>query len=107
MAVVIDGITFDVEWWVEESESDPRARPIRYLQPHHSASTNREVTLSQFRAGGRVVSCNAFLDIDGTLYGIVKPNRRAFTSATSFDHDSFTVEMLNQSGDPTWALTDA
>lgn len=107
MGGVYGGITIDVEWWTSDSESDPRVRPIRFLQPHHTATTSRDGARSLMDPGGRVVSANGLLDTDGTLYGVVPVDRRAFTSATTFDHDSFTVECVNSSGDPYWGLTDA
>lgn len=107
MSGVYGGITIDVEWWTSESESSPRQRTITVLQPHHTASTSLQGSRGLMDPGGREVSANGLLDIDGTLYGVVVPWRRAFTSATTFDHDSFTVECVNSSGDPTWGLTDA
>lgn len=107
MAGVYGGITIDVEWWTSESESSPRERSIRYLQTHHTAYPSLSGSRALMDPGGREVSANGLLDTDGTLYGVVVPWRRAFTSASTFDHDSFTVECVNSSGAPEWGLTDA
>lgn len=110
MAGVYGGITIDVEWWTAESESSVRSSafgPLRILQPHHTAYPSLSGSRALMDPGGRTVSANGLLDTDGILYGVVPPWRRAFTSASWFDHISFTVECVNSTGAPEWGLTDA
>lgn len=107
MAGIYGGITIDVEWWTSESESSPRTRAMTHLQPHHTAYPSLSGSRALMDPGGRDVSANGLLDVDGTLYGVVVPWRKANTSATAFDHNSFTVECVNLTGAPDWILTDA
>jgi hypothetical protein len=89
------------------SESSPRQRAVSILQPHHTAYPSDEGSRRLMDAGGRTVSANGLLLRDGTLVEVVPLNRRAFTSASSFDESCLTVEMVNQTGSPEWGLSDA
>jgi len=99
--------TFDIERLTAFTESSPRTQTIDTLQYHHAATTSLAALEDNMEPGGRQVSANAALDSDGTLILKVPLNRRAFTSATSFDHRSLTVETVNTSGDPEWGISDA
>lgn len=99
---------FDAQWLTnQESESDPRARSVNVLQIHHAATTSTAGARSLMDPGGRTVSSNGLLDPSGFLYEVVLANRRAYTSATSFDHQSITVETVNTTGAPGWGISEA
>lgn len=99
---------FDSQWLTDQnSESDPRRYPVGYLQIHHAATTSTTGARSLMDPGGRTVSSNGLLAPDGHLYEVVLLNRRAYTSATTFDHYSLTVETVNTSGANTWGISEA
>lgn len=99
---------FDSQWLTDQnSESDPRRYAVGYLQIHHAATTSTTGARSLMDPGGRTVSSNGLLAPDGHLYEVVLLNRRAYTSATTFDHYSLTVETVNTSGANTWGISEA
>lgn len=99
--------TFDFSDLTAESESDPRRGDYDTLQWHHSVTTTYEAARDLMDPGGRTVSANGLMTADGRLGLVVDLSRRAFTSASSFDHRSLTVECVNTSGAPDYGLSDA
>ena len=99
--------TFDFSDLTDESESDPRRGDFDTLQWHHSVTTTYEAARELMDPGGRTVSANGLMTADGRLGLVVDLPRRAFTSASSFDHRSLTVECVNTSGGPEYGLSDA
>jgi hypothetical protein len=89
------------------SESAPRTRKVDTLQIHHATTTSLSGLEALMAPGGRTVSANEAMGSDGYRVGKVPPNRRAFTSATVFDHQSYTVEVCNTSLAPSWGVSDA
>lgn len=83
---------------------------------HHMASTDGEgVTRMMWGAGGREVSANYTILNDGTLYGVVPEEDRAWTSGAAgdggrgaaWDRRSITVEIENESAAPDWRISAA
>jgi len=99
--------TFDFDDLTALSESSPRQGDYDTLQWHHTVTTTYEAARSLMDAGGRTVSANGLMTADGRLGRVVDPSRRAFTSASTFDHRSLTVECVNTSGGPEYGLSDA
>lgn len=99
--------TFDFSDLTAESESDPRRGDFDTLQWHHSVTTTYEAARELMDPGGRTVSANGLMTADGRLGLVVDLSRRAFTSASSFDHRSLTIECVNTSGGPEYGLSDA
>lgn len=99
--------TFDFSDLTAETESDPRRGDFDTLQWHHSVTTTYEAARDLMDPGGRTVSANGLMTADGRLGLVVDLSRRAFTSASSFDHRSLTVECVNTSGGPEYGLSDA
>lgn len=90
------------------SEWDSReGYAITTLQDHHTAYPNDAGSRALMDAGGRTVSANGLLLRDGTLVEVVPGQFRAFTSASSADKWSLTVEVVNQTAGPEWGISEA
>lgn len=99
---------FDAVDLTADSESSPRTRGINTLQIHHATTTSYGALRALMAPGGRTVSANGGMANDGTLYEIVRTSdRRAFTSASSFDNQSLTVEVCNTTLGPEWGISAA
>lgn len=97
-------ITIDRYYPTGSSEYKSRnGRKVTSLQPHHAATTSLSTLLGLMMPGGRRVSANCALYED-ELINVVPLNMRAFTSASSFDEISLTVEIVNSSGSPLWRI---
>lgn len=87
---------------------------IDHIILHHSAATNAEVVLDMMTSGSRQVSSNYVIGNDGTIYGVVDEEDRAWTSGSSddggkgaaWDRRSITFECLDLSTDG-WTISDA
>lgn len=77
------------------------------LQIHHATTTSLAGLRDLMSAGGRQVSANAAMGNDGHLMSVVDIGRRAFTSATAYDHRSYTVEVCNTTLAPEWGISAA
>lgn len=92
----------------QETESSPRTRAINTLQIHHATTTSYSALRSLMDPGGRTVSANGAMANDGELGEVVRTSdRRAFTSSSSFDNQSLTVEVCNISLSPYWGISAA
>jgi hypothetical protein len=80
---------------------------VDVLQIHHATTTSLSGLRGLMAPGGRKVSANGAMSRDGHLMLVVPADRRAFTSATSYDKRSFTVEVCNTSLAPDWGISDA
>jgi hypothetical protein len=80
---------------------------VDVLQIHHATTTSLSGLRGLMAPGGRKVSANGAMGKDGHLMLVVPADRRAFTSATSYDKRSFTVEVCNTTLDPHWGISDA
>lgn len=97
--------TFDSVNLTELSESSPRTMNVDTLQIHHATTTSLAGLRDLMSAGGRQVSANAAMGNDGHLMSVVDISRRAFTSATPYDHRSYTVEVCNTTLGPEWGIS--
>lgn len=93
--------------YTSSSEYSPRTRSITHLQIHHATTTSLSGLRALMAPGGRTVSANGAMGNDGHLMGVVPENMRAFTSATSFDNNSYTIEVCNTTLSPDWGISDA
>lgn len=100
-------VTADATRYTSSSEYSGRTRAVNTLQVHHGTIFSLDSLISLMMPGGRQVSANFALGADGTLVEVVPVAYRAFTSASSFDHQSYTVETVNISGAPEWGISDA
>ncbi|HEY8588653.1 MAG TPA: N-acetylmuramoyl-L-alanine amidase [Naasia sp.] len=101
-------VRFDGRDLTALSESQPRTRPVTHLQTHHGTVLSYAALRGLMDPGGRQVSSNAAMTNDGRLIEVVPwRTRRAFTSASAFDHNSFTVECCNQTLGPRWEISRA
>lgn len=88
-----------------------QARPsgvrINGLNVHHWASTNLS-GLDRLVKSSDPASANYLILNDGTLIGSVPEEFRAWTtSAYANDDDKITVEIQNETGAPSWRISDA
>jgi len=88
-----------------------QARPagvrINGLNVHHWASTNLS-GLDRLVKSNDPASANYLILNDGTLIGSVPEEFRAWTtSAYANDDDKITVEIQNETGAPSWRISDA
>lgn len=88
------------------SEYSNRTMGIDTLQIHHATTTSLSGLRALMAPGGRTVSANGAMGNDGHLMGVVPENKRAFTSATSYDNRSYTIEVCNTSLAPNWGISD-
>lgn len=86
--------------------SSRQGKAITTLQIHHTAYPSDTGSRALMDPGGRTVSANGLLLQDGTLVEVVPGQYRAFTSSSSADQYCLTVETVNQSGSPTWAISE-
>lgn len=99
---------FDGVDMTADSESSPRTRAVNTLQIHHATVTSYSALRAAMDPGGRTVSANGAMANDGTLNEVVRASdRRAFTSASSFDNQSLTVEVCNTTLGPEWGISAA
>lgn len=89
------------------SESSPRTMRVDTLQVHHATTTSLAACRALMDAGGRQVSANYAMGNDGHLMLVVPVERRAFTSASSYDNRSITVEVCNTTLGPSWGISHA
>jgi hypothetical protein len=87
------------------SESSPRTMRVDTLQVHHATTTSLAACRALMDAGGRQVSANYAMGNDGNLMLVVPVERRAFTSASSYDNRSITVEVCNTTLGPSWGIS--
>lgn len=99
-------VRLDSENYTSYSESSPRTMAIDTLQIHHATTTSLAALRALMAPGGRTVSANGAMGNDGHLMGVVQEHRRAFTSATSYDNRSYTIEVCNTSLAPDWGISD-
>ncbi len=85
----------------------PAGVKINGLNVHHWASTSM-AGLNRLVYSNDPASANYLILNDGTLVGSVPEEYRAWTtSAYANDDDKITVEVQNETGDPTWRISDA
>lgn len=80
---------------------------IDTLQIHHATMTSLSGLIDLMMPGGRTVSANGAMGNDGTLIEVVPLPFRAFTSASSYDRRSLTVECCNTTLGPSWGISAA
>jgi hypothetical protein len=80
---------------------------IDTLQIHHATMTSLSGLIGLMQPGGRTVSANGAMGNDGHLVEVVPLANRPFTSATSYDRRSLTVEVCNTTLSPNWGISDA
>lgn len=98
---------FDFVDLTANSESSPRNAAIDTLQIHHSTTLSYAALRSLMDPGGRTVSANGGGTPDGKIGEVVRLDRRAFTSASSFDNRCLTVEQCNVTLHPTWGIAES
>lgn len=97
----------DATRYTTSSEFSPRNRKLDTLQIHHATTTSLSGLEMLMAPGGRTVSANEAMGSDGYRVRKVPKQMRAFTSASSFDNQSYTVEVCNTSLAPTWGISEA
>lgn len=98
---------FDFDDLTAWSESSPRTRAIDTLQVHHGTIISYSGLRSLMDPGGRTVSANGAMSNEGALGEVVRTfDRRAFTSASSFDNQCLTVECCNTTLGPQWGISE-
>jgi hypothetical protein len=82
---------------------------------HHSAAFDAAQVLAEMVSGSKQVSANYVVGNDGTAYGVVDEEDRAWTSGSStdggrgaaWDKRSITFEILDMTGAPDWLISPA
>lgn len=95
--------------------SSRQGAAIDHIILHHSAAFDVEVVLGMMVNDTREVSSNYVVANDGTVFGVVDEENRAWTSGSSsdggkgaaFDRRSITFEVLDQTGAPDWLISGA
>jgi hypothetical protein len=93
--------------WVEKWSARPSGVKINGLNVHHWAGTGMS-GLDRLVKSSDPASTNYLILNDGTLIGSVPEEYRAWTtSAYVNDDDKITVEIQNETGGPSWRISDA
>ena len=86
-----------------------KSSKIRKITPHHMAGNIAAGDCAKnHRDGSSQCSANYYIGNDGFIVGGVPEDKRAWTSASSWNDDqSITFEVANCSGAPEWKISDA
>ena len=95
--------------------SSRNGTPIDHFILHHSAAFDVSQVIAEMVSGSRQVSANYVVGNDGTAYGIIPEEDRAWTSGSPYDGGkgaawdtrSITFEILDQTGAPDWLISPA
>jgi peptidoglycan hydrolase-like protein with peptidoglycan-binding domain len=96
-------------------QNSPRNSGIDMIILHHAASTDANGVVNLMVSGARQVSSNYVVGRDGTLYGVVPEELRAWTSGSasdggkgaSYDRRSITFEVADESYGGSWPISAA
>lgn len=96
-------------------QNSPRNSKIDMIILHHAASTDANGVVNLMVSGARQVSSNYVVGRDGTLYGVVPEELRAWTSGSSsdggkgaaYDRRSVTFEVADESYGGSWPISEA
>lgn len=92
--------------YTSDSEYDPRGRDVDSFGIHHAVTPSLQAIIDLSKPGGRTVSMNLAVK-DGRRVRVVPMDQRAYTSASSYDARSWTVEAANDTLAPDYHLSDA
>lgn len=86
--------------------SNPRTEKISKITIHHMAGNTGAVTCAKNHYNGNC-SANYYISSEGVICAGVSENRRAWTSSSSWnDQRAITIEVANNSGAPSWTVSD-
>lgn len=89
------------------SDCGDRTGSVNKFIFHHAAGTSLAVLMNLFQPGGRTVSANYGIK-DAQCILAVDEDKRAKTSGSiAFDGRAITVEVCNETGAPSWGISDA
>ena len=90
-------------------KSVPRTASITKITPHHVGGNATVEALGQvFATPGRNASSNYGIGSDGRIGMYVEEKDRSWCSSSSAnDNTAVTMEIANNSGDPSWTVSDA
>ncbi len=91
------------------NKSDPRTSKITKITPHHMAGNMGAAACAKYhRDSDRQASANYYIGTDGTIWGGVPEEFRAWTSS-SWDNDNqaITIEVANCSTGGNWPVSEA
>lgn len=88
---------------------------VRSIIIHHAATTDAAGVVSLMETGARTVSSNYVVARDGTVYGVVPEEERAWTSGSAtdggrgaaWDRRSVTFEVANETYGGSWPISEA
>lgn len=93
-------------FWSSDCENRQRGY-VDFFIVHHTASTSEAGSIAIMQPGdSRTVSAQWVLGVDGVFHPIVPLEKRAWTSASWLDDIADTVETVNATGSPEWAISD-
>lgn len=91
----------------EAKNSNPRQEKITKITIHHMAGNMGAVACAEMHRNGNQ-SANYYIGTDGTVCAGVSEDRRAWTSSSRWnDHRAITIEVANNTGAPSWTVSDA
>jgi len=96
-------------------KSSRNGQRVKSFIIHHAATTDAAGVVALMVSGRRTVSSNYVVGRDGTVYGVVPEEERAWTSGSSsdggkgaaWDRQSITFETANLSAGGAWPISDA
>lgn len=91
------------------SKSSPRTGKVCKCTPHHMAGNIPAGDCAKMHRDGSVsASANYYIGNDGFIVGGVSEDRRAWTTASSWnDNQAITTEVANCAGEPDWTISEA
>lgn len=91
------------------AKSGERKEKISKITIHHMACNMAADDCARMHKTSKVqASANYYIGSDGTICSGVDEDRRAWTSSSSWnDSQAITIEVANNTGEPTWTISDA
>ena len=94
---------------ISPNRNSPRNQPIRKLTIHHFAGNlSIETVANLFQSSGRQASYNYGIGSDGRIVLLVPEADRSWASSSrDNDHQAITIGVANNTGHPSWGVSEA
>lgn len=90
------------------AKANARTSKIKKITPHHMAGNMGAKACADYHFSGPQASANYYIGSDGTIWGGVPEEFRAWTSSSwENDNQAITIEVANSSTGGNWPVSDA
>lgn len=83
-----------------------RKYPVSIFIVHHNAGTSNASLKAALWSIKRTLSCTYAMAQNGDIYGVVTEEQKPNTSASIADHRAITIEIVNETGEPEWRISE-